>query len=57
MADTAPTRLVALVAIKYRGQRYEIGAPLPELSDDDAALLGERVGPASANAGRKGKTK
>jgi hypothetical protein len=57
MAEPAPTRLVALVAIKYRGQRFEIGDPLPELSDEDAALLGDRIGPASANASRKGKAK
>ncbi|WP_342237180.1 hypothetical protein [Inquilinus sp. OTU3971] len=57
MAEVTPTRHVALVAIKYRGQRFEIGDPLPDLSDEDAALLGERIGPASPNASRKGKAK
>lgn len=57
MAEITPQRHVALAAIKFRGQRYEIGDPLPELSEEDASLLGDRVGPASANAGRKGKAK
>lgn len=57
MAEAAPIRHVALVAIKYRGQRFEIGEPLPELSDEDAALLGDRVGPTSADANRKVKAK
>ncbi|MFE0757196.1 hypothetical protein ACFW16_24770 [Inquilinus sp. NPDC058860] len=57
MAEVTPTRHVALVAIKYRGRRFEIGDLLPELLDEDAALLGERIGPASANANRKVKAK
>ncbi len=57
MAEVTSTRRVALVAIKYRGQRFEIGDPLPELSEEDAALLGERIGPASASASRKVKAK
>ncbi|WP_155888782.1 hypothetical protein [Inquilinus limosus] len=57
MADANPTRRVALVAMKYRGQRFEIGDPLPDLSEADVSQLGERIGPASANASRKGKAK
>ncbi|WP_161790330.1 hypothetical protein [Inquilinus limosus] len=57
MAEITPQRHVALVAIKYRGHRYEIGDQLPELPEEDAILLGDRVGPAPADAGRKGKAK
>jgi hypothetical protein len=57
MTDAAPIRHVAVVAIKYRGERFEIGDPLPELSEEEVTALADRVGPAAANAGRKGKPK